>query len=463
MTHSASSVKSNPDLAPLLEQWSQRRRAAAVVADDGVLEYGDVLDILRQAPRGGQSGYGDGAKGLVVSNSVTSVCGLLSAVASGKPTLVLDHSSPQPEQERLQNTVRSVSSTLLAGPHRSSLLFATSGVTGIPRVVVRSVEGILANARAFASAAEYSQDDAILATTPLAHVYSFGVALMAGLSVGATVFLAPLPITPGRLRDVVTRERITVLQSVPFLYRWYLRAIDRRTTLRLAISAGEPLPRELQDAWSHRAGLSLSDHYGCTEAGIVTLNRHGTNAGVGRPVPGMEIVIDGPDSAGVGDVIVESSYGIGRYVEDLQATCAPSYMFEHRSGDRGHVTTDGSLILTGRRRTIVNIAGRKVDPIEVENVLSSYPGISECAVVGRPAAHTGNELVAFVVSSREIEWPHVRSFLADRISGYKIPKCVLARASLPRTASGKLERGQLVLDAVAEASGPPARDEVGAR
>lgn len=382
-----------------------------------------------------------------LGNSAEDVVALIGTALTGRDVLVVDPRATELERARSLQLATSPVGFSEDGTAEAcadaAVLLTTSGVNGIPKVVRRSWANVTANSQKFARAAGYEADDVVLCTTPISHCYAFSVGLVAALSAGATVLLERPPLTPERWLHVILQHRATVIQSVPFLYRWYLSSLTGGSALRLAVSAGEPLDDRLAAAWRERSGVPLSDHYGTTETGTVTLNRGGLFAGVGPALDGVELRIDAPDKDGVGEVLVRSDAGAATYVGQPELTAVAWDGPWYRTGDVGRLDQEGALLITGRRSVRINVAGRKVDPVEVEEALRACPGVHDCAVVGMPSKTTSEEVVAHVVGDADFSWSQTRALLARRLSSYKVPRRVERWGQLPRTASGKVRRGAL--------------------
>ena len=115
------------------------------------------------------------------------------------------------------------------------------------------------------------------------------------------------------------------------------------------------------------------------------------------------------------------------------------------TGDRGRVDEDGRLVLTGRRKLLIDVCGDKVDPIEVEDVLAVHPKVREVVVVGVPSGVVGEELVkAVVVAGDRCGDRELIRFCHERLANHKVPRLVEFRAEIPRSPLGKVLRKDLV-------------------
>jgi acyl-coenzyme A synthetase/AMP-(fatty) acid ligase len=349
---------------------------------------------------------------------------------------VLDGAGTEWERERAR---------ALFAPVGPAAGLCTSGTTGLPTVVPAPWPDLLANARAFAVAAGIGQDgdgdgggEVVWCGTPLHHRYCFAAGLLGGLAVGATVVLTPA-VGPADLTTRLLDERVTTVLSVPYLYGWYLRGLEQdpaliaRWSLRRCVAAGAPLPPELARRWRRVTGLPLLSHYGSTEDGQISVGTGEDDEGVGpRPArPG----------------------GAGR--RHRRGARPPP------GGARGAVAAHGRhgpprrrrhLHLVGRLGDRLNIAGRKVDPTEVEDVLRTHPGVADCAVAAVPGS-AGDEMAAFVVVDAAVGDAELRRHLTRVLSAYKLPRHLVRVAEVPRSRTGKVRRGALVARLVAA---PPA-------
>jgi len=406
--------------------------AARVAVRSGPAEvtYGQLAELLSRAPA--EDGVRAGPVVLPVTGAVADVTALLTHAVAARPVLVLDGAATAWERDR---------ASALFDPPGPAVGLCTSGTTGLPTVVTADWPGLLANAREFAVAARVGDGDVVWCGTPLHHRYCFAAGLFGGLSVGATVVLTP-GLGPADFVERLLTDRVTVLMSVPYLYSWYVEQLERepdlpgRWSLRRCIAAGSPLAPDLAARWLRRAGLPLLSHYGSTEDGQITVGRGEPGEGVGRPLADREIRV-GAD----GEVLVRR-----RGVHDGSGDAW------RRTGDTGHVDAVDNLHLIGRLTERLNIAGRKVDPVEVEDVLIRHPAVADCVVAAAPGK-VGDEVVAFVVIAGAATDTELRSYLAGLLSAYKLPRQVVRVPEVPRSRTGKVRRGALVAALLGAARG----------
>jgi acyl-coenzyme A synthetase/AMP-(fatty) acid ligase len=262
---------------------------------------------------------------------------------------------------------------------------------------------------------------------------------------GATALLHDARFDPAERLDVLEREEVDVLCMAPTEYR----AIAKRTELRQlpalrhAVAAGEPLNPEIVLRWQQEVGVSIHDGYGQTETGALTgmpIDEPVRPGSMGRPLPGINAWIEDPDDAGVGELCVDPSTVPTFFLDGPDGTW--------RTGDRVREDADGYLWFEGRTDDVIISAGYRIGPFEVESALVSHPAVAEAAAVSAPDEERGQIVRAVIVLrnghagspelARELQ-DHVKA----RTAPYKYPRVVEFADTLPKTASGKIRRGEL--------------------
>lgn len=340
-------------------------------------------------------------------------------------------------------------------PEANLLQQFTSGTTGRPKRILRTHAHLLREATAFGATVGVTPDDRILAVVPLSHAHGLGNGLLAALRAGGTLVLQERFDRRETLR-LLSRERITLFPAVPFMLS--ILADTRMSepidlsALRLCFTAGAPLRRETWVKVKDRLGIFLRQLYGSTETGALMINLEddpeATAESVGRPLEGVRATV--LNEAGVplppeveGEVAVRSPAAAEWYIGPQGKTPLPGSDGWIRTGDLGRLDPDGRLYLTGRKGFLINVAGRKVNPVEVESVLSSHPGIREAVVVGIRDSY-GEEAVKAVIVQR---WPctaeEIIAFCKERLADYKVPRALEFREAIPRCPAGKILRKYL--------------------
>ncbi|HEX8913507.1 MAG TPA: fatty acid--CoA ligase family protein, partial [Humisphaera sp.] len=338
-------------------------------------------------------------------------------------------------------------------PAQAALLLHSSGTTGLPKVVVRSGASLDLVAGAMAESVGLRPDDRVLSCVPLCHSYGVEHGLLAPLWAGSEVRLCQgfdLPTVEAELAGGAT-----VFPGVPFVYETLARhAAGRRfPALRRAYSAGGPLPAAVRAACAEHLGLVVSQLYGATEIGSVTYappESDGFDAGsVGRPMRGVDVRVlplDATDAsvtlppAEEGQVAIRSAYRFDGYLDGSAGPLTPDGFF--LTGDVGRVDAHGNLSLSGRLKLLIDVAGLKVNPLEVEAALVAHPAVAECVVVAVALTETVSRLKAVVVrtAGATATGEELRQFLRALLAPYKVPRVYEFRDDLPRSAAGKVMR-----------------------
>lgn len=346
-----------------------------------------------------------------------------------------------------------------------ALLGATSGTTGEPKVTMHFHRDILANADTFAKhTLALGPNDVSASTAPLAFTFGLGGLVVFPLRTGGAAVVAEQA-SPMQLASLIDTLGITVFYTAPTGYRALLAKgyAGELSRLRVAISAGQHLPKATFDEVEEASGLRLIDGIGSTEMLHVFLSASGSDirpGSTGRAVPGFRVgVFDeegrklGPGEPGLLGVIGPTGC---RYLNDSrQANYVKGGW--NITGDTYIMDEDGYFAFQGRADSLIVTAGYNVGAPEVENAISEHPDVAECAVVGRPDPFKGVIVNAFVVPRPGVTpgqeltdsiLAHVKSELAI----YKCPRRIDYIDALPTNPSGKVQHFVLRERAAAEAA-----------
>jgi malonyl-CoA/methylmalonyl-CoA synthetase len=333
-----------------------------------------------------------------------------------------------------------------AGSAEPALLCYTSGTTGAPKGAVLSHGNLLASAEALRLAWRWRPQDRLVLSLPLFHVHGLGVGINGTLLAGASAVLLPRFDVDGVL-DAVSAHAATLLFGVP---THYARLADSPRVaelgrLRLLVSGSAPLPADLSDRLAAATGQRVLERYGMTETIMNVSNPYEgeRRAGsVGLPLPGVEVRLAGGDP---GEVLLRGPNVFSGYWERPEAT-ADAFDADgwFRSGDIGSFDDDGYLRIVGRSKELIISGGYNVYPREVEDVLRAHPAVADAAVVGRPSAEWGEQVVAYVVPRQSpVPAEELLTAIAASLASYKRPKELHWVEDLPRNALGKVLRHEL--------------------
>ena len=218
--------------------------------------------------------------------------------------------------------------------------------------------------------------------------------------------------------------------------------------LRYIVSGGAPLPTETAEEVLRRLPqVEIREGYGLTEtAALVSSTPPGQArlGSVGKPVPGVDVRIDG-DGGDVGEICVRSRSVMLGYWNAPDETAEAIEDGWLRTGDLGYLDADGYLYVVDRKKDLIIRGGFNVFPRDVEEALLEHPAVAAAGVVGRPDGAHGEEVVAFVElkPGQETTPGELVAWSKERIGGYKYPREVHVVGSLPLTPVGKLDRKAL--------------------
>lgn len=335
-----------------------------------------------------------------------------------------------------------------------ALLGFTSGSTGEPKATMHFHRDLLIIADGYAKEVlQVTPEDVFVGSPPLAFTFGLGGLAIFPLRFGAAATLLENA-SPPNMIEIIQQFKATVCFTAPTAYRVMLRAMDEGadlSSLRAAVSAGETLPAPVYDEWMAKTGKPMLDGIGATEMlHIFVTNRFDDHrpACTGRPVTGYEAKVVDDDMTEVphgeiGRLAVRGPTGCRYLHDDRQA----GYVRDgwNITGDSFTMDADGYLHFAARNDDMIVSAGYNIAGPEVEAALLSHTAVAECAVVGAPDEARGSIVEAHVVLAEghegnaaliELLQRHVKA----QIAPYKYPRRVIFAASLPKTATGKIQR-----------------------
>ncbi|MEL6464661.1 MAG: benzoate-CoA ligase family protein [Pseudomonadota bacterium] len=339
----------------------------------------------------------------------------------------------------------------------------SSGSTGQPKGVHHIHSALKATADTYgAQVLQVREEDVVFSAAKFFFAYGLGNSMTFPMSVGATVVIFGGRPTPDGMVQVIADEQPTVFCGVPTLYAAMVAHMEARgapnAALRTCISAGEALPEDVGVRWEKLTGVPILDGVGSTEMLHIFLSNapgdvvYGTS---GLPVPGYEVrLVDeygadvGVDE--VGELLVNGASAADGYWNRRDKTRETFEGVWTRTGDKYERRVDGRYVYCGRTDDMFKVSGIWVSPFEVEQAITSHTAVLECAVVAARDADGLEKPKAFVVPHgerseglEEVLKEHVK----DRVGKWKYPRWVECVDSLPKTATGKIQRFKLREDA----------------
>ncbi|WP_316181246.1 MULTISPECIES: benzoate-CoA ligase family protein [unclassified Bradyrhizobium] len=337
----------------------------------------------------------------------------------------------------------------------------SSGSTGMPKGVRHLHGNLAATAETYASQVlGIRESDVCLSAAKLFFAYGLGNALTFPLSVGATTILNSERPTPALMFKLLNRYNPTIFYGVPTLFAAMLHDESLRhekagSALRICTSAGEALPESVGNAWKARFGVDILDGVGSTELLHIFLSnapgdiKYGSS---GRPVPGYQVRLvneagqDVPDGE-VGEMLVHAPSAGEGYWNQRHKTRSTFEGYWTRTGDKYVRDADGRYTFCGRSDDMFKVSGIWVSPFEVESALITHPSVLEAAVVPEADPEGLLKPKAYVVLRPSVDRSTLHEALKEhvkqKIGPWKYPRWIEVVDSLPKTATGKIQRFKL--------------------
>ncbi|MDF0731530.1 AMP-binding protein [Pseudomonas entomophila] len=341
------------------------------------------------------------------------------------------------------------------------LLMFTSGTTGPAKPLEVPLKAIVAFQGYMRDAIDLRPQDAFWNLADPGWAYGLYYAVTGPLSLGHATTFYDGPFSVESCARIIDKLGITNLAGSPTAYRLLIAAGEQfsapiKGRLRVVSSAGEPLNPEVIRWFADELGVTIHDHYGQTELGMVLCNHHGLKHPVrlgsaGFAIPGHRIVVldeQGqelpPGVPGILAVDRERSplcWFAGYHGLPTKAFVGQYYL----SGDTVELNADGSISFVGRSDDVITTSGYRVGPFDVESALIEHPAVVEAAVIGKPDPERTELIKAFVVlgvghtASPELE-EALRQHVRQRLYAHAYPREIEFVGELPKTPSGKLQR-----------------------
>ena len=346
----------------------------------------------------------------------------------------------------------------------------SSGSTGRPKRVARTQNNLYCELTSFAQTTKVTSHDKILCVVPLYHAHGLGNGMLAAICNGATLVLleqayrdgipveVPLVFKSPQIFSLIKSEQITIFPAVPYIFNTLAETPFKNvdlSSLRLCFSAGNFLSQEIFEKFLTKFGVPIRQLYGCTEAGAIAINLDddiaGTYNSVGQPLAGIVVkVIDesGKElrSREVGELLIVADTLTKEYYNLPQLNQQAFKYGGFLTGDLGYIDERGRIFVTGRKKILIDTGGRKVDPIEVEDILLAHSKVKEAVVVGVKGGTAGEMVKAVVVrqTNQDCQEQEIFNHCKDYLAAFKVPKIIEFREEIPKSPLGKILRKELV-------------------
>lgn len=325
----------------------------------------------------------------------------------------------------------------------------TSGTTGNPKGAMLTHKNLVSNAQAFSRIFPYQAADRILCVLPMYHCFAWTAAILTPLLNGSSILI----LENFSIRETIAaikENALTIIFGIPNMFRLLAQWGQKEdfAQVRLFVSGGSSLPREISEQFTQKTGKTVVEGYGLSEASpIVSLNPvdRVKYCSIGKPLPGVEVKIVNAEKqvlppGETGELLVRGSnvmQGYYRLPEETAKALQDGWLC---TGDLAYMDQDGYLFIVDRLKDMIVINGENIYPREIEELLYTYPAIAEAAVIGTPSKQHGTTLQAYLVAKEgaAIDKKALKSYLNGKIAAYKIPREFLIVDSLPKNSTGKI-------------------------
>jgi long-chain acyl-CoA synthetase len=324
-----------------------------------------------------------------------------------------------------------------------SLLKLTSGTTAAPRAIKFTSDQLLADCTQICDTMGITDADINFAVIPISHSYGFSNVLTPLIARGVPVVISRDRMPRAVLGDLA-RTNATVFPGMPIFFQALANfdQVPSLPNLRLCISAGAPLRAEVAARFREKFGIGIHSFYGSSECGGICYDRESKahpDGFVGRPMNGVQVELMEPDAPVSRITVRTAAAGLGYFPEPDDAKLSAG-MF--RPDDLIDATADG-LRIVGRVSDVINVAGKKVNPAEVEAHLLRYDGVQQAVVFGRESPLRNQEVAACVVAAASVREDALLEFCRRRLSGWQVPKRIFFVQEIPVNERGKTSRRDL--------------------
>jgi long-chain acyl-CoA synthetase len=351
-------------------------------------------------------------------------------------------------------------------PGDPAIFLFSGGTTGTPKCAIGSHQGLVMSGMqisAWFKPNTIEWEDTIMLNMPLFHVYGLAGVMPTGLVGHNSLILIPNPRDMKDLLETISKEKPTFLPGVPTLFIALINHPDVKSgkvnlrSIKNCISGAAPLMVETKQRFEELTGGNIVEGFGMTEsmmATVITPPKGVYKPGsTGLPVPDVELRIVDAETGQqelapgqVGEMVMrcpQVMLGYYQHPTETANTIRDGWLY---TGDLGYLDEDGYMFIVDRKKDVIKPSGFQVWPRDVEEVIASHPAVAEVGVAGVPDAYSGEAVKAWVVlrAGQQLSAEELRDFCHTKLAGYKVPKHIEFRDSLPKSMIGKVLRRELV-------------------
>lgn len=349
-----------------------------------------------------------------------------------------------------------------------AVLQYTGGTTGVAKGAMLTHGNLVANMLQMRACLSQLDDngqtllnegrEVVIAPLPLYHIYAFTANCMCMMVSGNHSVLISNPRDIAGFIKELKKWRFSMLLGLNTLFVALMDHPDFKTLdfsgLKLTNSGGSALVKATAERWQSLTGCAIVEGYGLTETSpVASVNPYGAKARlgtVGIPVPGtmMKVIDDNGEELPVGErgeLCIKGPQVMSGYWQQPDATA--QVLDEEgwlKSGDIAVIDPDGFVRIVDRKKDMIIVSGFNVYPNEIEEVIMAHPNVAQCAAIGVPDEHSGEAVKLFVVPRQAgLSIEELTTYCKTNFTGYKVPRQIVLRDSLPMTAVGKILRREL--------------------
>jgi acyl-CoA synthetase (AMP-forming)/AMP-acid ligase II len=329
------------------------------------------------------------------------------------------------------------------GDRSPSLLKLTSGTTAAPRAIRFRSEQLLADCDQICDTKGISDVDLNFGVIPISHSYGFSNLLTPLIARGVPMVLSR-DRTPRAVLDDLARTNATVFPGMPVFYQAFCEMTDvpKLPKLRLCISAGAPLPLAVAKKFREKFGLAIHSFYGASECGGICYDREAKleiEGFVGAPMNDVDLEMIDPNSESSQVRVRSAAAGDGYLPEDDEQKLGNGFFVP----DDLLAREDDGFKIVGRVSDLINVAGKKVNPAEIEETLLKLPGVRQAVAFGRESALRNEEVAVCVVGDVDLTENKLLESCRKSLSTWQAPKRIFIVDSIPTNERGKISRREL--------------------
>ena len=337
-------------------------------------------------------------------------------------------------------------------PDDVALFLHTSGTTSRPKGVPLTHGNLAASIKNISDTYALTPDDKAIVVMPLFHVHGLIGVSLSTLSTGGSLVIPPR-FSASRFWGEQRESGATWYSAVPTIHQILLARADEEgaphESFRLIRSCSSALAPAVFEQLEARFGAPVLEAYGMTEAShqmssnlLPPGDRMPGTVGKGTGVD-IAIMDDDGNLVNAGDlaeVVIRGANVTHGYHNNPDANAEAFTNGWFRTGDQGFLDAEGTLTLTGRIKELINRGGEKISPLEVDAALLGHPSVAEAVCFGVPHTMYGEAVQAAVVVSGDTSEDAIRAYCGEHLAGFKVPDRVYIIDTMPRTATGKIQR-----------------------